>query len=35
MAANLYAAVALQRMPTAAELDKLEAWLAGKAGVAL
>jgi hypothetical protein len=35
IAANLYAAVALQRVPTAAELDKLEAWLAGKAGVAL
>lgn len=35
IAADLYAAVALQRVPTAAELDKLEAWLASKAGVTL
>jgi hypothetical protein len=33
--ANLYAAVALQRVPTAAELDNLETWLAGKSGVTL
>lgn len=33
--ANLYAAVALQRIPSAGELASLEAWLAGKAGVAL
>jgi hypothetical protein len=33
--ANLYAAVALQRIPSADELANLEAWLAGKSGVTL
>jgi hypothetical protein len=33
--ASLYAAVALQRVASPAELDLLEAWLAGKAGVTL
>ena len=35
IAARLYAAVALQRIPSAGELASLEAWLAGKAGVTL
>ena len=35
VSARLYAAVCLQRIPSAAELDKLEAWLAGKVGVTL
>ena len=35
IAANLYAAVALARVPTGAELASLESWLAGKAGVTL
>lgn len=33
--ANLYAAVALQRVPSAEELADLEAWLAAQAGVTL
>jgi hypothetical protein len=32
---NLYAAVALKRLPTPVELAALEAWLAGKSGVTL
>jgi hypothetical protein len=35
ISARLYSAIGLQRIPSAAELDKLEAWLAGKAGVTL
>jgi hypothetical protein len=35
VSARLYAALGLPRVPTAAELDKLETWLAGKAGVTL
>ena len=35
IASNLYAAVALQRIPTTDELTSLEAWLASKSGVTL
>jgi hypothetical protein len=33
IASNLYAAVALARIPTASELASLEVWLSGKAGI--